>query len=65
MSDEPAPFDPELAVADYRRVIASLNAATSEVDRYEHRTIAARLRVEWKTWQGEDSLHEMAFGEPE
>jgi hypothetical protein len=26
---------------------------------------AIRLRLEWKDWQGEDSLHEMAFGEPE
>lgn len=24
----------------------------------------AALRAAWKEWQGEDSLHEMAFGEP-
>jgi hypothetical protein len=24
-----------------------------------------QLREEWAAWQGEDSLHEMAFGEPE
>jgi hypothetical protein len=65
MSDPIDNFDPELAVADYRRVMAQLNAATSEVDKFEFRTIATRMRVEWKAWQGEDSLHEMAFGEPE
>jgi len=25
---------------------------------------ARRLRDRWREWQGEDSLHEMAFGEP-
>ncbi len=23
-----------------------------------------QLREQWKAWQGEDSIHEMAFGEP-
>ena len=58
-------FNPELAVAQYRRVIAQLNAGTAEVVRHELRTTAARLRVEWKAWRGKDSLHEMAFGELE
>ena len=25
---------------------------------------AKRLRKSWAAWQGEDGLHEMAFGEP-
>jgi len=29
----------------------------------EFRAIAQHLRDQWKAWQGEDSLHEMAFGE--
>jgi hypothetical protein len=56
-------FDPELAVSHYRRVIAQLHAATG-IDKHDLRMISARLRVQWKDWQGEDSLHEMAFGEP-
>jgi hypothetical protein len=37
-------------------------------DRFAHdRGDAARVkrpRKEWSSWQGEESLHEMAFGEP-
>jgi hypothetical protein len=58
-------FDPEQAVATYRQVIERLNAATLEATKVELRATALRLRREWKAWQGEDSLHEMAFGEPE
>ena len=57
-------FDPEKAVAKYRRVIAQRDAATGP-GRAEFETIIKRLRKEWKDWQGEDCLHETAFGEPE
>ncbi|MDB5334923.1 MAG: hypothetical protein JWN70_542 [Planctomycetaceae bacterium] len=26
--------------------------------------LAQKLREQWKEWQGEDKLHETAFGEP-
>ena len=58
-------FEPEQAVAIYRRVIAQLNAAESEVDKHELRSMAMKMRLEWKAWQGEDGLHEMAFGPPD
>ena len=33
--------------------------------RAEYRRIAQRPRRQWSDWQGEDSLHEMAFGGPD
>ena len=58
------PFDAVRAAATYRDVIAKRDAETTEPGKAEFQTIAKRLRASWKTWQGEDSLHEMAFGEP-
>ena len=58
------PFDAERAVAIYRDVIAKRDAEATDLGKAEFQTIAKRLRASWKTWQGEDSLHEMAFGEP-
>jgi hypothetical protein len=57
-------FEPEPFVIEYRGVIAKLEAATSDIDRAEYRRIADGMKARWKRWQGEDSLHEMAFGEP-
>lgn len=59
------PFDPENAVATYRKTIANRNEQTADRDWIEFNAIVQRLRREWKEWQGEDSLHEMAFGEPQ
>jgi hypothetical protein len=56
-------FDPEKAVATYREVIAHLKTQSAEPGKQEFRGIAIRLRKQWKDWQGEDSLHEMAFVE--
>jgi hypothetical protein len=36
-----------------------------ELAKAEFDRIAQRHRDSWKEWQGEDSLHEMAFGEPD
>lgn len=57
------PFDPELAVTEYRNSIARRDAARTDKSRAKHQALANRLREKWKDWQGEDSLHEMAFGE--
>lgn len=51
-------------VAEYQRIIGERDTATDAFGRAEFDSIAHRLRAAWKTWQSEDSLHEMAFGEP-
>ena len=56
--------NPEATVIDYRAVIARLEAATDEPGKAEWQGIADRMRQAWAEWQGEDSLDEMAFGEP-
>ncbi len=58
-------FDPEKAVMADREAVAQLEAQTNETAKDILRVITRRQREEWATWQGEDSLHEMAFGEPE
>jgi hypothetical protein len=59
------PFDPEHAVATYRQVIAQRDEQTTDPSWIKFNSIVQRLRRKWKQWQGEDSLHEMAFGEPQ
>ncbi len=56
--------EPEQIVERYRGLIADLETAKLDAQRGELREAAQRLRGRWKEWQGEDSLHEMAFGEP-
>jgi hypothetical protein len=58
-------FDAQGAVDDYRSIMDQLDAATSLEANDKYRGMAQRARHTWKAWQGEDSLHEMAFGEPE
>jgi hypothetical protein len=60
----PTPFEPARTVDQYRSVMAELDAERTELGTAEFRAIAQRLRTLWAEWQGEDSLHEMAFGEP-
>jgi hypothetical protein len=67
-SDETDPtveFDAAGAVTEYRRIMAKRDAATGELGRAEYDRIAQVLRDRWAKWQGEDCLHEMAYGEPE
>jgi len=58
------PFDPTTIVDQYRSVIVQLEAERTDLGKAEFRAVAQRLRQLWTEWQGEDSLHEMAFGEP-
>jgi len=58
-------FNPEGAVKVYREIIAKRDAATTAGWRKHYEGFAQTLRHKWKEWQGEDSLHEMAFGEPD
>jgi hypothetical protein len=48
-------------VTRYRRVITRLDASPAPA---EWQRAAKRMRRAWREWQGEDSLHEMTFGEP-
>ena len=63
--DTQTPFDPARIVEEYRSVMTKLDAERTDLGKAEFRAIAQRLRNLWAEWQGEDSLHEMAFGEPE
>jgi hypothetical protein len=65
MDDAPGSFDAEAAVISYRDAMAQLEAQTNAAGRGEWLAIIESLRKRWKEWQGEDSLHEMAFREPD
>jgi hypothetical protein len=56
--------DPDAAVKKYRKLCALRESATGA----EHARLDGeiqQLRDAWKQWQGEDCLHETAFGEPQ
>jgi len=56
-------FEPDQFVNAYR-VLMGLRD-TAELGARGHLVATLSLmRQKWKIWQGEDSLHEMAFGEP-
>jgi hypothetical protein len=60
----PQDFGPREVVTTFRAIIAVwIESATTPKARRKHDRTAAWLRKLWKSWQGEDSLHEMAFGE--
>ena len=48
---------------DLRPLRCKPSSSRTREGRTEFDAIARRLRSEWKAWQGEDSLYEMAFGE--
>jgi hypothetical protein len=57
--------NPEAFVTRYRDAIEKLESADDEQGRAKWRTVVAQMRQAWSDWQGENSLHEMAFGEHE
>jgi len=57
-------MEPETFVERYRGLISQLEIATHGTHKAEVQQAARRLRDRWREWQGDDSLHEMAFGEP-
>jgi len=57
-------FNPEKTVIAYRKAIIQRDAQTTAKQRAIFESLARRLCRSWEKWQGEDSLHEMAFGEP-
>jgi hypothetical protein len=60
----PSEMDPEQVIERYRSLIGQLEIADHDGHKREVREAARHLRDRWREWQGEDSLHEMAFGEP-
>jgi hypothetical protein len=56
--------NPAAIIERYRDVMALRETATDELGTAEWEGVAKRLREAWREWQGEDSLYEMAFGEP-
>jgi hypothetical protein len=56
--------NPAAIVEQYRNVISRLETAADDLARAEWQGVAMRMRSRWRDWQVEDSLHEMAFGEP-
>ncbi len=56
-------LDPQPDVNDYRGIMTQLESATTPETKAKFEGMAKRARDRWKTWQGEDSLHEMAFGD--
>jgi hypothetical protein len=60
----PSAMDPEQFVERYRSLFSQLEIADHDAHKLEVGDAARRLRDRWREWQGEDSLHEMAFGEP-
>jgi hypothetical protein len=59
----PEKFNPQQAVDAYRSIIARRDAETTVEGRAEYARILANLRNQWQRWQGEYTLHEMAFGQ--
>ena len=55
-------LDQEHAIAAYRRVMAQHDAQTTAGGKLQYSGMAQSMRDLWKWWQGEDSLHEKAFG---
>jgi hypothetical protein len=51
-------------IITYLQVLAARDAARTEKGRESFDLIALRLREAWKEWHGEDSLHDLACGEP-
>ncbi len=58
-------FDAGKAVAEYRKVIARRDAQTTPEGRAQFEGVIYRMHRVWEVSQGEDSLHETAFGEPD
>jgi len=56
-------MDPEALVSGYRQIVADREAEPSALGKADCDAIAQRMRSRWRDWQGEDSLHEMTFGE--
>jgi len=56
-------FDPEQFVNCYRQVIAQRDAAAPAA-RVQFDATIRLMKQRWEEYDGDDQLHEMAFGEP-
>ncbi len=55
-------FDPDAAALDYRQVISWRDAESDLIRRVEFQRLADVMRSQWVEWNGDDDLHETAFG---
>lgn len=56
--------DPNAYVLRYRPLVERLEAEKDKTAKAKLKTRAEVMKAAWQKWQGEDSLYEMAFGEP-
>jgi hypothetical protein len=52
------------SVAAYRDAIRRGEATAGQSAKHEWQRVARHLRQRWKEYNGDDDLHELAFGEP-
>lgn len=52
------------SVAAYRDAIRRAEAAANQLVQDEWHRVARRLRQRWLQYNGDNDLHELAFGEP-
>lgn len=57
-------FDAVQAVENYRKAFAHREKLTKKSEITGCNLVLGRMKKDWHKWQGEDNLHEMAFGEP-
>lgn len=56
--------DPNAYVLRYRALVERLEAEKDKKAKVKLKARAEVMKKAWQKWQGEDSLYEMAFGEP-
>lgn len=56
--------DPNAYVLRYRALVERLEAEKDKKAKALLKSRGEVMKAAWKKWQGEDSLYEMAFGEP-
>ena len=65
VSSDADSFDTEHAVATYRGVALLRDAEPSTRGKAGFQSTLNEMRARWMSWYGKDSLHRLAFGEPD
>ena len=65
MSSDADSFDTEHAVETYRGVVRLRDAEPTIRGKAGFQATLNEMRERWKRWYGEDSLHELAIGQPD
>lgn len=51
-------------ISAFRKLIEQRDQAETQSEKNRLNRKADEMKSDWQKWQGEDSLYEMAFGEP-